>query len=149
MNRKADVPMILVPAVALLLCIIALFILVNFDNKFTDEATSSVRIAEEINFNHKYVLAQAELIAAKTFASCPSCSEEQIKTKLKEESRATENKFRYEGAGNFYAKIRNDEFSIKIENERPVLEINDLFVEATRNENSAKKEFSIKIETKN
>lgn len=140
-NKKAQTAIGLIPLVALLLGAAALLALLSFKGDFQSQSTLLSEMMEEIEFNHQYVLAQASLISKKSLKACPSCSSEQLKQTFKEISLETEQQYRHEEAGNFFGKIRNDEFEI-LDNK---LTINDLFIESQRGRNKIKRAFDIEI----
>ncbi|MBS3089228.1 hypothetical protein J4402_05680 [Candidatus Pacearchaeota archaeon] len=145
MNKKADIPTTLLLVIALVLSVTAIFILVSFAKDFQSSSTLFSEIAEEINFNQKYITQTSKIILSQTITSCPSCTEQQLKEKFKTLTTEKENTYRYEGAGNFFAKIRNSEFEIKKQNNIISLEIKDISIISERGNNKIERTFDVVI----
>jgi len=141
MNRKAQVPTILIAVIALVLSAVTLFALVSFKGGIESQSEAYRQNIEDLNFNHQYVLAQAQLIAGKTTLLCPNCSPEQLKEKYQAISIETENLFRFKNAGNFYGKIRNGQFEI----DSGRIKVEGLFVESSQGSSSIKREFTLNL----
>ena len=138
MNKRATIEYGLLVAVAIAIYIteMALFL------SLPEEQISPISgIAYEIDFNQNYVVAQSELILSQAIDSCSDCSDEQLKQKFRAIAEEKETQFRYEGAGNFYGKIRNSEFSI----ENNQLTISGIFIESSEGENKIKRNFNLTI----
>jgi Tfp pilus assembly protein PilE len=148
LNKKAQVPTLIIFIVALVLAITTLFAMVSFNNNLTSQSKQLSEMMEEIIFNEKYIIEQAKLIAQGTLLNCPTCEAEQIKKKYKEDAGEREQLFRYGGAGNFYAKIRNDEFEIEKQDNLFILKIEDLFVESQIEANNLKRTFNLELTIK-
>lgn len=124
----------------------AIFVYLEYaaDNSSNSRALSEMSAL--IEFNHKYILKQADILGRETLSLCVSCSDEALKERFIILSAENEANFRYEGMGNFYGKIRNGEFEIHREGEVLRLEINNLFVEAKRDSNRIRREFGIALD---
>ena len=141
MNKKAQIPTAILVIIALVSSILVLYAITTFKEDIDSKSSSVAKIADDIEFNQDYVKTEANLIGKKTLENCQSCNSEQLKQKYKQIASQTENTFRYQGTGNFYAKIRNSEFTI--ENNRLI--IKDLFVESQSDFNKIRREFNLEI----
>ncbi|MBI2451663.1 hypothetical protein HYV50_01130 [Candidatus Pacearchaeota archaeon] len=150
MNKKSQVPTLLIFVIALILSGVALFAMVSFNNRLNRLDSSSSTFSElhsEIEFNQQYVTEQAKLITEETISTCPDCSSSNLKTKFKEISAEKESLYRYEGSGNFYGKIRNSEFEItSTEKNSYQLIINNLFVQSKKDSGKIIRNFALCLE---
>jgi hypothetical protein len=147
MNKKAsnEIAIFSFVLAALLICGVTLEVMISFSNNFNSHEQQINEVLTEVQFNHQYVIAQAKLIGQSTLAKCPSCPSEQLKQKFKEITEQTENEFRYEKAGNFYGKIRTNDFNITQENGKYVLKIPGLFVESENGFNKIRRNFDLNM----
>jgi hypothetical protein len=145
MNRKSQIPIILLPVAAFALAAGAIFIMYTFSKGFNSQEEQINLVLTTVQFNQDYINAQAKLIGNESLSKCPSCSPEQLKQKFREIGNQTESNFRYEGAGNFYAKIRNSEFDIAKENGKYTLKMQGLFVESENGFNKIHRNFDLNL----
>jgi uncharacterized membrane protein YgaE (UPF0421/DUF939 family) len=145
MNKKAQVATIMLFLVAIGLSLTAWFTMVSFDNTLQEVSKNFSELTSDITFKENYIKEQSKLIGKETLSSCTQCSPEQFKQKLIEISTEKENLFRYEGAGNFYAKIRNEEFEITKQDTSFSLKIKDLFVESQQGSHKVKRNFRLEL----
>jgi len=141
MNKKGDIPTVLLFVIALALSGIALFIFASFARDFQSNSKEFSAIAEQTNFNQKYITQTASLLLNQTLKSCQSCSEQQLKEKFKILIAEKENLYRYEGAGNLFAKIRNNQFEIK----EKTLKISDIIIISKSGNNEIRRTFNLTI----
>ncbi len=139
--KKAQIAIGWMPLIALALSALAVTAMLSFrDNLSSESAKLSDMIAEN-SFNEQYVKAQSSLLLKKSVSECPSCSDNELKTMFKSFSLEKEAQFKHIGTGNFYGKIRNNEFEIADK----TLTINDIFVESKRGDIKIRKTFNINI----
>jgi len=139
MNRRGDMPTILLFVIALVLVLVTLFAFITFSGDFGGKSKDLGIMMSEISFAHDYVFAKAEFIAEKAIEQGGT------KEKFIEITAAEDEKFRYDSIGNFYGKIRNGDF--EFQEEEPgnyVLEIKGLFVKSEKEGNSIKRNFNLK-----
>ena len=145
LGKKAQIPTLMIPFIALVISIIALYIFVSFSGNFELESGKPSQLIETLQFNHEYIIAQTNLILKTSVENCKDCTPEQLKTKIKDISK--EYDLRIQNTGNCFGKLRNKEFTLIEKENTWVLEINDLFVTATMEENQIQRNFELKIET--
>jgi len=146
LNKKAQVPTILIFLVALFLSGLALIAFITFKSDFKSQSETLSEMLREVEFNEQYIIAQSNLIGKQALLQCSSCSADQFKDKFIEIATETENSFRYEGSGNFYGKIRNDQDLIVTEASNIyALEITGLTLESKRGENQIKRTFDLEL----
>ncbi|MBS3099501.1 hypothetical protein J4462_04775 [Candidatus Pacearchaeota archaeon] len=141
MLKKAQTAIGIMPLIAIALSAAVLIAIHSFSNGLTSQSAPLANIVEELQFNHDYVLKQAELIAKQTINQCSSCSDKQLKEKFQEIALEKERLFKFEGIGNFYGKIRNGKFEISDK----IIVVSGLFVESGFGYNKIKRNFDIKI----
>ena len=139
--KKAQLAIGWMPLIALALSALALIAMLTFKNDFHSQSSSISDMMAENSFNEQYVKAQASLLLKSSISECPSCSENELKQKLKTLAEEKEKQFNHVGTGNFYGKIRNNEFEIT----GKTLLMNDLFVESKRGDNKIKRTFNLNI----
>ncbi|MDP1695443.1 MAG: hypothetical protein Q8L29_00845 [archaeon] len=144
MNKRGDVPTILLFVTAIALVLSSLFIFATFGNNFTN----SKQVAEmnaEIEFSQKYITKEVEIMIKDIMINIDAdCQQKDLKTRfgcvaLKRESN------RLSIAGNLFGLIRNDEFEIINQEENYVLEIPNINVKSVRGANSVEKNFDLRI----
>jgi hypothetical protein len=150
MNKKSQVATILLLLVALVLATTAWFAIASFNDKLISQSKEISEMMEEIIFNKDYVLEQTKLIGKIALSECQSCSPTQFKEIFIAISKEKETQFRYEGAGNFYAKIRNDapdneQFTITKHDNRFIIKIDKLFVESKIGENKIVRTYDLEL----
>ncbi len=123
--------------------IATLLVLANFENNLEARTTEISSVTQALHFNYDYVISTSELLAGKTAQNCSACSPAEIKSEFQKLAAEKEALFRYEGAGNFYGKIRSGDFQIIEKNGDRFIQIQNLFVEAQSGQNSIKREFSL------
>ncbi len=145
MNKKGDVATGILLVTTITLIIVSLWGMVTFNSALYTDSKNLSEMMNEVIFNEEYLQEQTRLIFDEAYNECGSCNNEELKQRIIRISNEKEKTYRYEGAGNIYAKLRNGEFEI-IENEgiKEII-IKDLFVEAERGNNKIKRNFEIII----
>lgn len=142
MKRKGNVPTIMLVIVALVLTTATLLAFIGSDKNFGNQSRELSEITSEVDFNYNYILKTAELIGEDAIKSGGDVRENFIEIAGKRD-------LRIEDMGNFFGKIRNDEFKFDKLGEGYVLEVDGLFVSAQKSESKQdriKRNFSIKME---
>lgn len=143
MNKKAQIPTLLLPLMALILAAVALYSFVSFKDTMPPQSEFLSEMMQEIEFNEPYALAETKLIAKEAIQNCPSCSEEQLKNKMKDSAQWREEKFYREELGNFFGKLRNKEIAIENKENKITIKIESLFIQSNRGYNKIKRDFAI------
>lgn len=127
MNRRGDVPTILLFIVAIALILSSLFIFVSFSGKFS----VSKEMAEMLytsDFAVNYIVSETETIATNTvIGNIKDCNGGNFEDRFRciaEEREAN----RLSLAGNLFGKIRNNEFKVYKNEKNYVVEIKNLSV---------------------
>ncbi len=146
-SKKAQIPTILLPWVAIALSVVALYSMASFSGILASQSESISIMLNEVQFNELYVKEQVKLIGKETILSCQLCDSDALKTKFKEIASGREGLFRYKGAGDFYSKTRNSNFKIEIlNNVNYKIIFEDLFVSSEEGENKIRRNFNLCME---
>ncbi|MEK6854954.1 MAG: hypothetical protein AABX73_01915 [Nanoarchaeota archaeon] len=143
-NKKADVPITLVLIVAFALSIIALISFATFNSELTTQSQDLSDMLFEINLAHDYIAEKAKLISEEAINSCPACDNIDLKESFK--SSAETQNFKISNIGNFFGKIRNNEFQFEQLDNTYTLKIENIILQSERNDNKISREFSICME---
>jgi hypothetical protein len=138
-NKKADVPMLLIPVIAIALCLAALFAFATFNNTLEKQSDDLSKLTGNLVFNEDYIKAQASLIWNETLQNCTGCDASKLKEKFQSITKQKEELFRYAPAENFYGKVFRGEFNITKDN----LLIENVFTEEKVGNNKIKRTFNI------
>ena len=145
MNRRGDLPTILLFIVALTLYVATLFSFISFNWNFVEGSEGRADILSEIAFYEDYVNAQIKGIAKETIVEGGLIREnEGLKHRFIEI--AEERNFGIEGIENYYGKILRGEFDFSRDDNKYWFEIKDLSLMAKRGANSIERKINLKIE---
>jgi len=140
MNRKGvELAILLLPLIALVFSGLALFLFISFSGEFKGGSGELDIIIADSIFAKRYVIAEAKLIAQETIASGGDLEKKFLEI-------AGEKDLNLGIAGNFFGKIRNNEFNFDRLGENYILEVDDLFVKSEIGKNSIKKNFDLLLE---
>lgn len=136
MNRRGqELTFILMPVIALALAIAALMIMLTASKDFSGEKTFLA--VQDARFGEEYVISTAKAIAKEAIALNDGGLDERIKNSARaKDLRMTE-------AGNFFGKIRNNEFSFELLGESYIFKISGLFVQSIERDSSLKRNFDL------
>lgn len=140
-NNKGQVYIVILILTALAATFIVLTAIYLSDTELATDSADLASLASDLEFNHRYVLAQSKVIVSESIRSCPGCTDEQLKEKIKET--ANKHDFKVEGANNIFGRIRNKEFSIVQTDEGAWFQVDDTFVQSLSGENKLVREFDI------
>ena len=138
MKRKGNVAIIMLVIVALVASTATLLAFAGSGKNFGNQSEQISEVISELNFNHNYVFKTSEIIGREAVKSAGD-----FKGSFREITNNMD--LRIEGMGNYFGKVRNNDFKFEREGENYVLEVNGLFVQAARGENSIKRNFDIKM----
>ena len=128
MNRRGDVPMILLFLVALVLSLIALYIFLSFRNDSLSVSKEMSNVLQETEENKQIILFESVYIA-NVAINCSDCKSSDYRERYKEIAwRREENALKTVGIGNFFGKIRNSDFVFEKRGEDYILEVKGLIV---------------------
>lgn len=144
MNKRGDVPTILLFVVAVALVLGSLFVFATFKGNF-EGSKDLAEMNAEIELSQKYIEREAEIMVKDMMIKDGTdCLQEDLRERFKcvalkrEESRLSI-------AGNLFGLIRNDEFEIIREEEDYILEMMNVKVKSVRGANSIEKNFDLHI----
>lgn len=144
MNRRGDVPTVLLFVVAIGMVIASLFVFATFDNNFSG-SNELAEMTSEITFSQSYIRVETEtMLRNMMMGAYPNCMQKDLSERLKCVAGEKEGQ-RLSIAGNLYGKIRNGDFSIVEEEEDYILDIRDLSARSERGANSLEKNFDMHI----
>lgn len=141
MRKKAQIATALMVIVAIGLSAAALFAMLSFKSDFVFKSAEMEKITYQINFLNDYILEQSKVFAKETITACAECSPEQIAAKAKQFD--ANHKARSDSEGNFFAKLRNNEFTLTKNNNIYTLNVKDVFVQTQSSYNTLKRNFDI------
>ena len=138
MNRKGDVPTMLMIPVTLILVGLALFSFFNFNGDVQNTSGRVAEVVEEVHFSQGYVVQLALSVANATILS----GTEDLKKEYQKKIAGRD--LHLDGTGNFFGKIRTGDFTFEERDGQIVLEVRGLFVQSKRDANSMRREFEIR-----
>ncbi|MCX8158929.1 MAG: hypothetical protein N3D20_01410 [Candidatus Pacearchaeota archaeon] len=139
MNKKGDVPSVIIIVVALALVISALFVFLSFNGSLRVNSEKTDQIMRTIDLGEGYVKSKAKFFAEESIKRNGNIREDFIAISKASEINVVE-------FGNFFARVRNGEFKFEKNNGKYVLEIKDLFVEEEFDYNRVTRHFDICME---
>jgi hypothetical protein len=144
MNKKAQIETALLVVVAIVLSAAALYTMISFRDDLQFQSAEMAEVQNELKFAQEFILSKAKEFGRTLVLNCPSCSQSELKTQG--EKFDAENNFQIQGTGNFFAKLRNNEFTFEKKDSGYLLKIQDLFIQSENGANSITKNFSICFE---
>jgi len=148
MNKRGDIATLLLPLVALAFSLMALFSFLSFDKSFENNSREINEMMNEADFAKQYVLKMAELILRDSINCNSNVYGDICKEQMRERIMAIASKrdLEYYGAGNFFGKIRTDDFLITEGEEGYIFDIKGVFVQSKRGDNNIRRDFDIVFE---
>jgi len=140
-NRRGDVPLILVAVVVLALIVTMLFVFITFKDELSGKSLLYSKLSNSLEFNQKYVISSVKAIVKEMVKSeDPGIMDNFGKEAIIELS----DKYNYniKGQGNLFGEIRNENFAF----DDNKFEIKGLFVTSEIGANSAKRVFDLCLE---
>jgi hypothetical protein len=149
MDKKGDMPTILLFVVTVVLVITALFSFASFRDKFASASEGVGVVMSDVVFFERYVLKEAEIAAEETVeeliveTTSFDLEEDELEERFKRN--VLKNKLVVKGVDDFYGKVSKRDFSFKREGESYVLSMDDLFVYSENDANFLKRRFSFRV----
>lgn len=145
MNRRGDLPTLLLIIIALTLYTAALFSFISFNDNFVEGSEGRADMLSDIAFYEDYITAQTNVIAREIIGEAGQIKDnEGLKEKFKET--ANQKNLNLEGMENYYGKILRGEFDFSRNNDKYWFEIKDLNLLAKRGANSIERKINLRIE---
>ena len=141
MNKKAQIPTVLLVVVALALALAALFTFAKFDSNISSSSKDFSTLSTNIIFADKYINAQTKLAMKNTIQNCQSCSTSELAEKFRDGINSRD--YRVEGVGNFFGKLRTNEFQITQTPAGYQIKIENLFLQSEVGANKIRRDFSL------
>lgn len=142
MNKKGDVPTILLFIITLVLAITALFSFVSFSKGFAQSSEGVDEMLSNTGFYQEYVIEKAKVIGQKTIVF-GAIGADGLGGKFQEI--AEEENLGVLQASGFFEKIKAGEFEFKKEREEYVFNIKDLVIETKSGANSFRRNFGFQV----
>jgi len=140
MNKKGDVPTILLVIVALVLSVATLFIMLSFGGGVGSKSAEVSILISGVEFNYNYIIESTKLIASETI-KLGAGSKERFK------EIADKRNIQIEGQGNFFGHVRTGEFSFTSGGAGHILNVGEpIFVEFKRGVNHITRTFNLCME---
>ena len=145
MNRRGDLPTILLSIVALTLYTATLFSFISFNGNFVEGSEGRADMLSDIAFYENYITAQTKVIAKEIIGEAGQIKDnEGLKEKFKEV--AKKKNLNLEGMENYYGKILRGKFDFSRDNDKYWFEIKNLSLTAKRGANSIERKINLRIE---
>ena len=141
MNRKGDAPLILTILIAVILSSMALWVFITSNSQFRESSQQLDDSSVNLEFFQHYIIEEAKYIFSDSLSSCVSCSLDNLKGKLLEVSIKKDKKI--ENTGNFFGRLRNEDFSLDFKDSVYYFRINDVFVKSGEGKSEITKTFNI------
>ncbi|MEK6855622.1 MAG: hypothetical protein AABX66_00520 [Nanoarchaeota archaeon] len=139
MNQRGDVAMTLLVLIALVSAIALLGTFVYYNQKKVNTPLEISEMMVEVENAQQYVISESHAIGMQAIEQGGEIRENFIKI-------AFERDYSVKSFGNFFYKIRNNEFNLEYKEDGSyLLQINDVFVQSTKGMNSVKREFNISV----
>ncbi|MBX4211921.1 hypothetical protein KW787_00495 [Candidatus Pacearchaeota archaeon] len=142
MDKKGDLPMLMLPLIALGVSIIALLVFNSHDNQTSNESQARHMMISEMEFNYNYVLSSVENAGSLAIQECKQCSNEELKSRFMQHLLETP---QIDGAGNLFVIVGNRLFQFSSLGSSYDLSIPGLFVQAQNKQETAIRRFDIHI----
>jgi len=146
MNRKGDIPTILLFIVCLALVVIALFSFASFKGGFVKDSEGRNELLSRIEFYEDYVVKKSTSIGGGVIRDLVSVEFNDANLEKKFKEIALERNFGILGLENYYGKILRGEFYFVYDGKRFRFEMKDLFIEAENGANKVRRNFGFGIE---
>ena len=145
MNRRGDLPTLLLIIVALTLYTATLFSFISFNGNFVEGSEGRADMLSDIAFYENYITAQTKVIAKEIIGEAGQIKDnEGLKEKFKEV--AKKKNLNLEGMENYYGKILRGKFDFSRDNDKYWFEIKNLSLTAKRGANSIERKINLRIE---
>lgn len=142
MNKKAQIATPLLAIVALVLCGSALYAMASFSNDFQSRSNELSLLIEKIETLNTYVKQQAIEFGQLLVTECKEC--EPIEIYFLGRQFDAQHVARTQDDGNFFAKLRNEEFTILLQEDNLYrLEIKDVYIQTHSNYNKIERTFDL------
>ena len=137
-NKRGQISLYLMVGVAIALCLSALYTFATFKSDFGTKSDEISNMISEVEFGQRYITESAKDIGKEAIGS-----EGDLKGKFKEI--ADKRYLGIEYSGNFFPKIRTDDFSFEKIGGESVLEVKGVVVQARRGDNIMKRNFDFEM----
>lgn len=146
MNRRGDIPMILLFVIALVLVVVSLLSFASFEKRFAENSEGRSEILEEIGFYEDYIVRESGVIGKEIISKGGLLlSDEGLKESFKEILR--NRGFEIRGLESYYGKIlRWEKVSFIRDNDKYIFEMRDLRLEVSRGANKMSRNLNFRIE---
>lgn len=139
MNRRGDMPTMLIFIMALVLSAATLFSFASFKDDLQSQSAEFSELQRAIDFNYQYILKSAELIGGRAI------KEGSADFKQSFTSVAKERDIRLYGSGNFFTKVSMGDFMFDKQTGEYVLNVKDLVVFTDLNGNKIRRSFNLEM----
>ncbi len=146
MNRKGDIPTILLFIVCLVLVVAALFSFASFKGGFVKDSEGRNELLSRTEFYEDYVIKESRSIGREVIRDLVRGEFNDVDLEKKFRETALEKNFGIRGLENYYGKLLRGEFDFVYDGERFRFEMKDLFIEAENGANKFRRNFGFGIE---
>ena len=144
MNRKGQVPTILLLVMALVLVISALSIFVSFGGNFDSRSSEISNILANADFYQRYLISESEIAIKEVASEKLYLNEEDLKMRFREIMKKKD--FGIFELRHYFDKMEKGEFSFKKEGDKYRFEINNVSVYSESGANRYERNFGFEIE---
>ena len=148
MNRRGNVPMIILFLVALCLVLTALFAFISSSGQ-KDRVSKNINLLLENSSDSLNIIKFESILIAQDSITCKDCASTDLKNTLMEVAGKREEFLRVNGetlSTNLFYKIRSGEFSFERVGQEYQLNFENVFIDATQGENKIRKNFGFSVE---
>lgn len=145
MNKRGDIPLILLFFSALFLAVAALFVMSSFKGGLDVGSEGRSGIINEIAFLEDYIIAKTKEIAYELIGGAGQLkNDEELKKRFAEI--ASEKNYGISGLENYYGKILRGEFEFNRDENKYWFEMKGLSLRVSRGANSIERNIDLRIE---
>ena len=143
MNNRGDLASALLPIIALVMSVLALFIFITFNGDFSDVSESISQSLEQVAFNQVYVKETARIITREAIAGAENAQDVRVKII----DIANSKQVLIDGTSEFYSKLKDGEFEVtKIGDGKYNFLMSEVRVYSDRGGNKMVRKFDIAFE---
>ncbi len=145
MNKRGDIPMVLLFFSALFLAVAALFVMASFKGGLGVDSEGKSKIINEMAFLENYIIAKTKEIAYELIGGAGQLKDE-VELKKRFAEIASEKNYGIKGMENYYGRILRGEFEFNRDAEKYWFEMKGLSLKVSRGANFIERNIDLRIE---
>lgn len=140
-NKRGQIETVMLVLIAIALAGAALYAMTTFNGDFKFKSADIDQITQKIEILNEYILAQSRNFGSSLTKTCPSCSQQQLTQRGQEFD--AKHLARTQDDGNFFAKLRNGEFTFSQQGNEYQLKIENVYLKVSKDYNRLERNFTI------